>query len=124
MKPDLAYYVVTHYPMLLTDIESRANRHLIGTLKATKGRDSMEAQEETKQHKVFSRLLSNDPQVLELTRDGLRAFRARTATRILEEHGDKIFLNRCPRCQELARTPTAKQCRFCGLDWHSTNQNA
>ena len=28
-----------------------------------------------------------------------------------------MFLNRCERCSKLARTPYAKQCRFCGNHW-------
>jgi uncharacterized C2H2 Zn-finger protein len=29
-------------------------------------------------------------------------------------------VNRCPRCGEVAKTPKAKQCRFCKHDWHGT----
>jgi len=36
---------------------------------------------------------------------------------ILEKHKEKIFWNLCPKCRELARTPKAKQCRFCNHDW-------
>lgn len=28
----------------------------------------------------------------------------------------------CPYCGEPLRTPTAKQCRHCRMDWHDTNQ--
>jgi len=37
---------------------------------------------------------------------------------IIEKHEDRIFWNRCPKCGKLARTPKAKQCRFCQHDWH------
>lgn len=39
------------------------------------------------------------------------------AERLLKDHGSEI-LNTCPRCEKLARTPLAKQCRHCGFDWH------
>lgn len=39
------------------------------------------------------------------------------AERLLKDLGDDI-LNLCPRCEKLARTPLAKQCRHCGFDWH------
>lgn len=39
------------------------------------------------------------------------------AERLMKDHGNKI-LNTCPRCEKLARTPLAKQCRHCGFDWH------
>ena len=37
---------------------------------------------------------------------------------ILDKFRDKVFFNNCPKCEQLARTPSAKQCRFCGHDWH------
>ncbi|WP_298311102.1 hypothetical protein [uncultured Aquimarina sp.] len=36
---------------------------------------------------------------------------------ILKDYKDKIFLNNCPKCGELARTPKARQCRYCGNKW-------
>lgn len=39
------------------------------------------------------------------------------AERLFTHHKDQI-LNTCPRCEKLARTPLAKQCRHCGFDWH------
>jgi len=50
--------------------------------------------------------------------NGIDHFRLSTAERILKEDRDKIYFNNCPKCDELARTPDAKQCRFCGYDWH------
>jgi hypothetical protein len=122
MNPHLAYYVVRYYSTFMTESEHRANLHLIGTLKATMGRDDVAAQEEEKCREIFCRMLSDEPEILELSRNGMQAFTARAAARILEDHGDDVFLNFCPRCRELARTPTAKQCRFCGFDWHSASR--
>ena len=36
---------------------------------------------------------------------------------IIKNYGDKVFLNNCSKCGELARTPTAKQCRYCENKW-------
>jgi len=119
MNPDLAYYVVEYYFNLMNDVERRAYNHLAGTMKATKGRDDLAAQREAINHRSFHRLLTSDPQVLELTKDGMQAFRTRVAARILVDHEKELRLNYCPQCQKLARTPNARQCRFCGYDWHS-----
>jgi rubrerythrin len=62
--------------------------------------------------------LSDDPGVLELLKDGNEIFELRTAERIFAEHYEELDLNKCPICGNLARTPTAKQCRYCGHDWH------
>ena len=52
----------------------------------------------------------------ELLVDGIVGFLDRLETRLAGE----LSMNRCPRCDRLARTPTARQCRHCGHDWHST----
>ena len=122
MSPELAYYVVRYYPGLMNETERRAYSHLAGVMKATRGRDDVTAQQEAMRHQHFYHGLSDDPEVLELSKDGMQAFRARTAGRILEDHSHHVLLNYCPRCHELARTPKAKQCRFCGFDWHSAGQ--
>jgi hypothetical protein len=48
---------------------------------------------------------------------GKEKLRQIIAERLFKEHADEI-LNPCPRCEKLARTPLAKQCRYCGFDWH------
>jgi len=40
------------------------------------------------------------------------------AALIIDKHSKKVFFNYCMDCGRLARTPQAKQCRYCGLDWH------
>ncbi len=62
--------------------------------------------------------LTDDPAVLNYLKDGYIQFVLTCAERILADHPDEVFLNLCPQCSKLARTPFAKQCRFCGHDWH------
>jgi len=104
----------------MTAHERLAHRHLTGAIKATHGRSDTAAQAEAKANKALSKLLSDDPVVLQLAGGGWGLFVERTAQRILTENGERVFLNFCPRCAALARTPTARQCRFCGHDWHAT----
>lgn len=40
----------------------------------------------------------------------------RAAARVMEEH--RVVLPRCGRCGALLRTPRARLCVGCGLDWH------
>ena len=116
--PELARYVVTYYSHLMTKAELLARRHLTAAMKATHGGSDKQAQADTRNHRMLSRWLSNDPEVLRLAANGYEAFAQQTATRILSEHGDRVVINRCPACGALARTPKARQCRFCGHDWH------
>ena len=119
MNPDLARYVMCFYSNFMNEIERRAYSHLASTMKAAHLRSDAAAQEEARQDQRFARYLSDDPTVLQLASEGYPAFAERTAERILAEHQNEIFLNLCPRCHGLARTPTAKQCRHCGFDWHA-----
>jgi hypothetical protein len=36
---------------------------------------------------------------------------------LTDAEGDKIFVNRCPGCNRLVRTPKAKLCLWCGNNW-------
>jgi len=120
MDPNLAAYVIAYYGHFMNEQEHAALRHLMATEKATHGGSDRSAQEEARSSKTFSGLLSRDPAVLELACDGSEAFKERAAGRILAEHGDEIFLNYCPRCGVLAKTPDARQRRFCRHDWHNS----
>ncbi len=122
MKLRDAQYVLLYYGRYMTLNETAAYKHLHATMKATKGRSDTLAQQEAKDHITLSKLLTDDPEIARLAKDGYEIFAERTAERILTERKDGVFLNFCPRCHELARTPKARQCRFCGLDWHPVNQ--
>ena len=115
-----ARYVIRYYGHLMTRQERLAQRHLVGTAKATHGRTDAADQSEVENTSHPARdLLSKDPEVLQLASDGIDAFTVRTARRILDKHSDEITFNYCPRCGGLAKTPKARQCRFCYHDWHS-----
>lgn len=38
--------------------------------------------------------------------------------RILSEHEEDVFINRCPKCKKVVASPKARQCLWCGHDWH------
>ena len=42
----------------------------------------------------------------------------RVGAQVVAEHGDAVFLNRCPRCHRIPTTLEARQCRWCHHDWH------
>ena len=58
------------------------------------------------------------PQYDGLLKEGYEVFFTNVAKRILFENESELFLNLCPKCQKLTRTPLAKQCRFCFHSWH------
>jgi hypothetical protein len=49
---------------------------------------------------------------------GFEHFKKEVAIRIYKDNKAELELNLCPKCNKIARTPLAKQCRFCKHDWH------
>jgi hypothetical protein len=121
MTFDVAWYVIRYYDHYMSKLEKLALAHLQHTMKAMHGRSDVAAQEEAGRKGPHVRfLLSDVPDVTDLVSNGFECFVERTAQRILDAHGSEIFLNYCPKCGALARTPKAQQCRECMYDWHST----
>lgn len=63
--------------------------------------------------------ISERPEVKEFLKDGYEEFELNVARRIMKETPEKVFFNNCPKCNKLARTPYARQCRHCGHSWHN-----
>jgi hypothetical protein len=40
---------------------------------------------------------------------------------LLRDHAADIFLNDCPKCSALCRTPLARMCVACGHSWRDKN---
>ncbi|MDH5178442.1 MAG: hypothetical protein OEZ39_04250 [Gammaproteobacteria bacterium] len=59
-------------------------------------------------------------QAKQLLQDGLAGYYESVMRRLIREHGADLRFNRCPRCQQLCRTPLARQCHNikCLHDWH------
>jgi len=117
-------YVLHYYHHLMTRPQRLAYETLMLTAKRMDDRTDVHGQIEARnipQHPATSEAftLSDDPEVLRLVSEGLWVFVTRTAQRILAEHSEQVQFNNCPQCGAVARTPKARQCRFCGFDWHT-----
>ena len=104
-----------------TDLENavflanRANslRHKVRTMRDGKRRDEMLAI-------VQSALPTDDPAIAHELRDGLAVFRDRASDRIWNEHSGTLAIARCDECTSILKSPHARQCIWCGNDWHKT----
>ena len=96
----------------MTDKERIALRHLNSEFK-TDGNSKME--------KMYRKKgwLTDDQEALNLIKNGSESFRLNVADRIIKECSSDLYLNNCPNCKKLTRTPQARQCRFCGHNWHN-----
>ncbi|BAU52330.1 hypothetical protein [Mucilaginibacter gotjawali] len=115
MNKETARYIIIRFPNLLTADERMAIRNSMSLQKlGDKDRRSSPHAEF-----MWKRgLLTDNPVVLDLLKYGYDAFELRACERIMAECPEKVFFNYCPQCKRLARTPYARQCRYCGHDWH------
>ena len=113
MTLEKARYIIGYFSTLMTEQERLALRHCQSTYKL----DGVENQNLVNAY-YKNDWLSTDAEVLDHLTEGPDQFMINAAMLILRESPDEVFLNLCPVCKKLARTPDAKQCRFCGHDWH------
>jgi hypothetical protein len=115
MNQEIAKYIRNFFPNLMTDEERLALKHLIYTDKV----DNSTSDSSIMRKLLIERgLISSNPKILDLLSNGSEEFELRVAKRIMTETPDKVFFNKCPKCSSLARTPYARQCRFCRYSWH------
>jgi hypothetical protein len=112
---ELTRYIWNHYGRLMTEFEWRVGRASLGRAKAAASRSPEMAE-------ALNRLWGavGEPEVEAALADGPETFRRRVRDRLLAERGAEVFVNRCPRCGRVVRTPRARQCFWCGFDWHGS----
>ncbi|MBK6835327.1 MAG: hypothetical protein IPG89_14095 [Bacteroidetes bacterium] len=118
MDKETAKYILDYFTNLLNDKEKLALKHWHANTKINSGNPNSEYILAKTNFYKKRNWLTEDKKALELLKDGYDNFELNVAQRILENHRDEISLNNCKKCGKLARTPQAKQCRFCGNDWH------
>lgn len=116
MDGETRAYIINHFSFLFTKNERLAQSHHLLMAKAQLSGGDLGA----KRVELFKKTgwLSDREEALSLLANGYDAFLTRTAERILLETPEKVFINKCPECGKLARTPYARQCRYCKHDWH------
>jgi hypothetical protein len=110
---EVTRYVWDYYGRLMSEFEQRVGWAHLADGKAAAGHHAV-AQFILRRHGI-----PGDPEAEAALSDGVEAFRQRVCRRVLAEHGTQAFVNRCPSCGRVVRTPQARQCFWCGFDWHS-----
>jgi hypothetical protein len=105
-------FVWCHFQHLMTEFERRVERARIGRLKAEHSSPNM------------ARILNQrwgelgDADIEAALADGGESYRLQVYRRLLQQLGKELNVHRCPRCNRVVRTPKARQCLWCGFDWH------
>lgn len=109
----LGRYISGNFAHMMTDFERRTYNLAIMREKAKHG-DSPAC-------RLPKWLARETEDVIQASEPGLDIVRRRIKERMLrEQQAGKLFINRCPKCDRIVRTPLAKQCLWCGYDWHGT----
>lgn len=116
MDKELARYIVHHFSESLSDQEKLGLKHIRHNFKIEGSSDKNDIERKIQLYKKIG-WMTEEKAVLELLKGGQDAIDQRIAIRIMTEHPDKVFVNKCLNCGQLARTPLAKQCRQCGHSW-------
>jgi hypothetical protein len=113
----LTDYVWRNCQHLMSDEELAAYKALIGAAKIDAyTEDGVPPANAGWYHKHFGTL--DDPIVERQLRDGRDAFYRGVRDRLIRERSDDVFVNRCGRCNRIVASPLARQCLWCGHDWH------
>jgi hypothetical protein len=112
---EIAKYIINYFHQLLSKEEKMAIRHWGYTYKLEHATHQGRKMEEVYRE---NGLLTSDPDVLDLLKDGYEAFELNVANRVLSDSADSVYFNNCPHCRKLARTPFARQCPHCYTNWH------
>ncbi len=118
MTQEQAKYIRLHFSRLLTEKEQLAYSH---STNFDSLMDNLKDASPKTRHRVLenyykSKMITKDKSILSLLEDGRDNFMINMAERIMSECPEKVFFNICPKCDQLARTPYAKQCK-CGYSW-------
>ncbi len=111
-EAELDRYVWDYHSDLLSEFELRVQRAHRTELKAAVASESM-ARVLRKRWGV-----EGDDEVGAALANGWVAFRSAARARVLRDHADDLVINRCPVCRCVVKTPRARQCLWCGHDWH------
>ncbi len=112
MDKETANYIKNYFGNLMTDDEKLALKYHIYTYKTSEN-------PEMRTMLIEKGWISTEPKIVEFLKNGYEEFELNVAKRIMIDSPKKVFLNNCPKCNKLARTPYAKQCRHCGYNWHN-----
>lgn len=95
----LLTYLLSHYGPFVTDLERQAAKMWAFNTEAG------------------PRWATDQPEILALLTKGKAGLGHALAQRLLAAHPDTVFINRCPKCDAVTRTPKARQCRVCPHTW-------
>ncbi|MFC0513986.1 hypothetical protein ACFFGT_07250 [Mucilaginibacter angelicae] len=116
MTAEEVNYIISYFSNLIDRREAIALSHHFYSAEVKSAPDNSSKRDWL----IKKEKMTDDPEILKLLDAGYEQLRLSAAENVLKNHPGKVFFNCCKICGKLARTPRAKQCRFCGHDWLKT----
>ena len=110
----LRRYIWRNYRHALTKRENALHSAATLELKARRSRSDSAAARYRQMPSYFF-----DSDVAKITDSGLVAFEQQCCDRLLRDHSDEIYINRCERCARIVASPVACACLWCGHHWYA-----
>jgi hypothetical protein len=108
---ELDRFIIRNFSKLMTDFERRVWSLAIKREKALYPGCAAD--------RLARWLQQETEEVIRASLAGSRAVQQQIRERILRDHEKgEVPINRCPVCERIVRTPMARQCLWCGHDWH------
>jgi len=107
---------MNYHSNFMTKREKKAWRHWSTTYKMEHSDSTPHQKESRIKVSLQKGWMTEDQNILKLLENGIDEFERKVAERI--DCLNSLDYNNCSKCGKLARTPKAKQCRFCQFDWH------
>jgi hypothetical protein len=106
-------YLTRHFWWLMTDLERRSYRLAIQREKAKASRSCAA--------RLPQWMAGAGADAVEMSNAGPQELGNRFRRRLQRDiWSGRVVVNRCPQCSRIVRTPLARQCPWCGFDWHGT----
>ncbi|WP_146589050.1 hypothetical protein [Posidoniimonas polymericola] len=109
----LRWYLNAYYPHLFSDEE----RCVIAIAVLRNKQSHRETPIDHAKDDIESYINGSD-RIRQIIEGDIESYLDDAARRIISQKREDVFINRCPACQRIVRTPVAKQCLWCGHDWH------
>jgi hypothetical protein len=104
-------YLTHNFSVFMTDLERRAYILAIQREKAKHCRTSSD--------RLARWTVAAGVDAESMTHLGFKPLEATIRQRIIRDfRAGRLVINRCPECSRIVKTPLARQCLWCGHDWH------
>jgi hypothetical protein len=119
LYPELVDYIYDYCWNKVWPGMSGLHKHAIGMQVMRQTHWGLAINDEARSFFIDGKIIKSEEDLDDLMQKGMDGFKREVVSRIWFSYDGDLELNCCPQCGKIARTPSAKQCRFCFYKWHN-----